>query len=194
LPPVGAAASIGAMATPPAPAQRRSPWMWAAIGLAVVAIGLLVWGLSEKSDADDAQAKADKQQQTTAVAGTAAKDAYTDVTQDLNTTTEQLDDTEQQVQEAETAAEKSQTEADAAKQQAEQASSETEKAQAEADQAKAEADAATSKAKVATECAKAYISSIGSIFQGDDIRAQVAKIKEELKGISSDCSAAFEAS
>jgi FtsZ-interacting cell division protein ZipA len=168
--------------------------MWVAIGLGVVAIGLLVWGLGKSSDAKDAQAKSEQQQQTGTVAASAAKDAYTDVTQDLDATTSELDQTEQQVKEAEAAAEKSQSEADAAKQEAEQAAGETEKAKAEADAAKAEAEAAQSKAKVATECAKAYISSIGSIFEGDDIRAQVAKIQAELKGISADCKAAFEAS
>jgi hypothetical protein len=159
-----------------------------------VAPGPLVGGPGERSDANDAEATAEKQQQTGTVAATAAKDAYVDVTQDLNATTDELDETEQQVQEAEAAAEKSQTAAEAAAQDAEQASSETEKAQAEAEQAKAEADAAESKAKVTTQCAKAYIASIGSIFEGDDIRAQVAKIKEELKAISADCKAAFEAS
>src|SRR5881398_3355976 len=45
--------------------DRRSawhnPWLWATVGVAVVAIALGIWGLHERSNADDA--KADQQAQ-----------------------------------------------------------------------------------------------------------------------------------
>lgn len=30
--------------------KRRSPWIWVSVGLAVAAIGLLIWGLAGRSD------------------------------------------------------------------------------------------------------------------------------------------------
>jgi chromosome segregation ATPase len=44
--------------------KRRSPWLWVSAVLAVVALGLLVWGLSVKSDRDAAEQQlADTQHQ-----------------------------------------------------------------------------------------------------------------------------------
>src|SRR3954454_9673087 len=40
----------------PAPAaSKRGPWLWVSLGLAVVAVALLIWGLSTKSDLDGTQ-------------------------------------------------------------------------------------------------------------------------------------------
>ena len=69
--------------------------------------------------------------------------------------------------------------------------SETDKAKAEADQAKAEATAAESKAAIVAECAKAYFSAFGTLFEGDDVGAQAEQVREQLKGITSECQAAL---
>jgi hypothetical protein len=58
--PGGATTASGGGAPPeePAPKKHRSPWMWVSLVLAVVAIGLLIWGISTRSDLDDAQKEA----------------------------------------------------------------------------------------------------------------------------------------
>jgi chromosome segregation ATPase len=43
--------------------KRHSPWMWVSGVLALVAIGLLIWGLSVKSDRDSAQKQLSSTQQ-----------------------------------------------------------------------------------------------------------------------------------
>src|SRR3954471_17120230 len=43
--------------------SKRSPWLWVSLALAVVAIGLLVWGLSTKSDLDGTRTDLDKANQ-----------------------------------------------------------------------------------------------------------------------------------
>src|SRR4051794_30400794 len=39
---------------------KRSPWLWVSLALALVAVGLLVWGLSTKSDLDGTQSDLEK--------------------------------------------------------------------------------------------------------------------------------------
>jgi pyruvate/2-oxoglutarate dehydrogenase complex dihydrolipoamide acyltransferase (E2) component len=48
---------------PASPKQRRSPWIWVCAGLAVVALGALVWALSSRSDLNDTQSKLDSTEQ-----------------------------------------------------------------------------------------------------------------------------------
>ena len=68
--------------TPPEATKQggHSPWLWVAIGLAVVAAGLLVGAIATRSDLNDTQAELDKSTaaQTTAVAG--FKKAYDEIT------------------------------------------------------------------------------------------------------------------
>ena len=57
---------------PEQPTRGRNPWLWATAGLAVVAIGLGVWALHERSNADDAKAdlQAEEQKATTTKSST----------------------------------------------------------------------------------------------------------------------------
>jgi cytoskeletal protein RodZ len=178
--------------------RGRSPWMWVSIVLAVVAVGLLAWALTTKSDLDSANAdKAALEQQNEqgkeagSAAATAAKTAYDDVTQDLGATTQDLAATEQDLKDAEQAATKAQDDADTAKQQAADAKSDSAKAQAAADEAQAELDAAESKARIAADCAKAYVTAIGGLFGGGDVKAAAGKVKQDLQGITADCKTAL---
>jgi preprotein translocase subunit SecF len=184
--------SPGAAPDAPPPAGRRhSRWLWVSVLLGVAVVGLLVWGLSKNADLNDAQDQLDQQAANGAAAATTAKSAYDDVTKDLASTSQELDATEQDVKDAEAQAAKAQQDADAAKQQAAQANDATEKAQADAKAAQAEAQAAKSKAQVVTGCAQSYLSALGTLFEGDDVQAQAAKVKEQLQGITADCKAAF---
>jgi DNA repair exonuclease SbcCD ATPase subunit len=170
--------------------KRRNPWIWVSAVLAVVAAGLLIWGLNAKSDADDAQQETDQLQaqleqgkETGSAAAEDAEAAYDEVTQDLGATTEDLAATEKDLETAEKEASQAEEDAAAAEKEAEEASSETEKAQAEADQAEAEAKAAESKAAIGTECAKAYVSALGALFGGESAET----VRKELEGITATC-------
>jgi len=200
--------------------KRRNWWVWISALLALVAAGLLVWALSVKSDQESTQdelastkqqlEKSEQQQaQATptatptpadggsggavAVAGglAAAKAVYDDLTEQLGATQEDLAATEQDLKEANAKAEQADKDAAAAEKQAASADNETDKAKAEADQAKAEATAAESKAAIVAECAKAYFSAFGTLFEGDDVGAQAEQVREQLKGITSECQAAL---
>jgi hypothetical protein len=178
--------------------KKHSPWMWASIALAVVAAGLLVWALTTKSDLDSAnadKAALEAQNEQGKEAGgavvTAFKSAYHDLTQQLGATSDDLAATQQDVKSAQQTATKAQDDAAAAKQDAAQAQSETEKADAQADEAKAELDAAQSKAQIAADCAKAYVTAIGGLFDGGDVRAAADKVKQDLQGVTADCKSAF---
>ena len=200
--------------------KRRNWWVWISALLALVAAGLLVWALSVKSDQESTQdelastkqqlEKSEQQQaQATptatptpadegsggavAVAGglAAAKAVYDDITEQLGATQQDLAATEQDLKDANAKAEQADEDAAAAEKQAASADNETDKAKAEADQAKAEATAAESKAAVVADCAKAYFSAFGTLFEGEDVGAQASKVREQLKGITSECQAAL---
>ena len=200
--------------------KRRNWWVWISALLALVAAGLLVWALSVKSDQESTQdelastkqqlEKSEQQQaQATptatptpadggsggavAVAGglAAAKAVYDDLTEQLGATQQDLAATEQDLKEANAKAEQADKDAAAAEKQAASADNETDKAKAEADQAKAEATAAESKSAVVADCAKAYFSAFGTLFEGDDVGAQAEQVREQLKGITSECQAAL---
>jgi len=128
----------------------------------------------------------------TAGALAAAKSVYDDLRQQLGATQDDLAQTQQDLDKANQQAEQADKDAAAAKDKASQASNETEKAQAEAEQARAETEAAQSKASIAVECAKGYISAFGTLFEGDDLKAQAEKVRTQIKQISADCKTAFE--
>ena len=174
--------------------KKRNWWVWIAGALAVIAIGLLVWGIDTKSDLDSTQNQVDdlesqvqQGQETGSKVVTAAKSAIDDLTQQLGATSEDLTNAEQDVKDAQATADQAQKDADAAKQQADKAGDATEKAQAEADQAKADQKAAESKASIAADCVKAYVAAIGTIFEGDDPKAQADTVREQMKGITAEC-------
>jgi uncharacterized membrane-anchored protein YhcB (DUF1043 family) len=119
------------------------------------------------------------------------KSLYDDLAEQLDATQQDLAATEQDLQAANDKAEKADQDAAAAKKKASEADNETDKAKAEAEKANAEADAANAKTEVAAACAKAYVSALGTILEGDDVRAQAEKVGEQLKGITADCKAAL---
>src|SRR3954451_13458673 len=62
--------------------KRRSPWLWVSVALAVIAVGLLVWGLKTQSDLDSARSDVDRLQaqvDQSAQDGGAARAAITSV-------------------------------------------------------------------------------------------------------------------
>ena len=179
--------------------KHRNPWIWVSLVLGVVAVGLLVWALSTQSDlndsqkeADELQSQADEGKKTGSAVLTAGKAAYDDQAEELGATDEDLDATEKELEDAEKKAAKAEQDAAAAEQDAAQADSEAEKAQAETEKAEAEAEAADSKATVVADCAKAYISALGMLFEGDSVSAQAEVVKQQLESITATCKAAFE--
>jgi type IV secretory pathway VirB10-like protein len=204
------------------PKTRRSPWLWVSVGLAIVAAGLLVWGLTIKSDRDSAQEQLSNTQQqldktkdelasATPTPAQAAEDdsgggrpvlaagalvgmkaVYDDLAGQLGATQEDLAATQDDLDAANEKAAKAEKDAAAAAEKAKQADNETDKAKAEADQAKAEAEATKSKAAVATDCAKAYVSALGGLFEGDNPEDQSDAVREQVAGITDDCNAAMD--
>ena len=181
------------------PRKQRNPWIWVSIVLGVVAVGLLVWALSTQSDLDDANNEADQLQsqveqgkETGSAVLTEGKAAYDDLSQELGATNEDLATTEKNLQDAEQKAAKAEDDAAAAEEKAAQASNETEKAQAATDKAEADAAAAESKAAIAADCAKAYLSALGALFEGESVSAQADVVKQQLENISATCKAALE--
>ena len=196
--------------------KHRNWWIWVSAALALLAIGLLVWALSLKSDLDGAnddlaaskKQLAEAQETPTptptveaddgadaallAAGAVAAKALYDDLSEQLGTTQEDLAATQKSLQEAEKNAQQAEKDAAAAEERASEANNETEKAQAEADQAKAEADAANARLAIAKDCAKAYISSFGVLLEADDPEAEAAKVRDEFESITADCKAALE--
>jgi chromosome segregation ATPase len=165
--------------------------MWISLGLAVLVIGLLIWGISTQSDLDNAQNEASQNKEAAATVASSSKAAYEDLQQDLGTTSADLTQTEQDLNDAEQAASKAEQDAAAAKKTANEAKNETDKAKAQADQAKAEAEAANSKAAIVADCTKAYFSAVGALFEGESVKDQVPVVKKDLQGISHDCKAAL---
>jgi hypothetical protein len=180
---------------PGAPAgqpSRRSAWMWVSIVLAVVAIGLLVWALSTKSDLNSTQSDLDKanqqiaqlntkSEQSKGVASTitaAGKAAFNALAQQLGVTSADLAATQQQLQTAQQNAQQ------AAQQAQDKTKSKTEQLQAQVNEAKANAS-------VAANCAKASLSAIGGLFDGNGIISQLPTVKSNLQSIGTQCKTAL---
>jgi chromosome segregation ATPase len=178
--------------------KHRNWWIWVSGALGVIAVGLLIWGIDNRSNFDssqdevaqlESQADQSKQNGTTVLAG--MKAAYADLTSQLGATQQDLAATEQAVKGAEQTAAQAQQDATAAQKDAANAKDQTEKQKAETQQAKAEAQAANSKVEIAADCAQAYASAFGSLFEGDSVKSQAAAAGEQLKSISSSCKAAL---
>jgi cytoskeletal protein RodZ len=181
------------------PRKRRNPWIWISVVLLLVAVGLLVWALNTQSDLDNAEQDADAAQSQLEhgkLVGSAAlkegKAAYDGLSQELGATTEDLQATEKDLQDSQANADQAKQDAAAAEQDVAQATNEADKAKAETEKAQAEAEAADSKAAIAADCAKAYVSALGALFEGDSVSAQADVVKQQLESISATCKAAFE--
>ena len=181
--------------------HRRNPWIWISVALAVVAVGLLVWGLKTQSDLDDAnqqvkdlQAQINKGKTAGGAAAVSFKAVYDDLEKQLGAANSDLASTQQDLQAAEQAAAKAQQDAAAAKQKASQSGNATDKANAEAEQAKAEAKAAEAQTAIVTDCAKSYVSVLGSVVQSDNPSDEAEAAKKDLQSISETCKKALEGS
>src|SRR6478609_8102334 len=91
--------------------KHRNWWVWISAGLAVVAVGLLICGLSTRPDLDDSQqqvknlqAQIDQGKQATSTAGASYKHAYAALEDTLGTTQADLSQTEQDLKDAQKAA------------------------------------------------------------------------------------------
>jgi chromosome segregation ATPase len=192
----------GEVAPEPQPSEHhRNPWIWISAALAVIAVGLLVWGLKTQADLDDAnqqvkdlQAQISKGKTAGGAAAVSFKAAYDDLEKQLGASNADLASTQQDLQAAEQDAAKAQQDASAAKQKASQSGNATDKANAEAEQAKAEAKAAESQTAIVTDCAKTYLTAFGSLVQSDNPSEEAATVKNELQSISDTCKKALEGS
>lgn len=178
--------------------HRRNPWIWISVALAVVTVGLLVWGLKTQSDLDDAnqqvkdlQAQINKGKTAGGAAAVSFKAVYDDLEKQLGATNADLASTQQDLQGAEQDAAKAEQDAAAAKQKASQAGNSTDKANAEAEQAKAEAKAAESQTAIVTDCAKTYITALGTVVQSDNPDDEAAAVKKDLESTSETCKKAL---
>ena len=77
----------------PAPKKRRNPWIWVSGGLALAAVGLLIWGVSTQADlnsSEDDVSDLQTQVSTESTESEAAKDLADDLAEDLGVTNEDL--------------------------------------------------------------------------------------------------------
>ena len=191
------AATDGGLGVPPGgPPQKkhRNPWIWVSGVVALVAVGLLIWGVATQSDlnsSEDDVSELQTQVSNESAESQAAKDLADELAQDLDSTSEDLAATEEKVGEAEQSAEKAEEDAAAAKKDADQTQDATEKAQAEAKEAQATADAAQSKTEIAGTCARAYVTAFGALFEGESVQSQAPVVRKELQSISAQCQSAL---
>ena len=178
----------------PPPKKHRNPWIWVSSALAVVVVGLLIWGVttqgaldSSEDDVSELQAQVSDE----SAESEAAKDVADELAQDLGSTNEDLAATQQQLDQAEQSAKSAEDDAAAAKKKADEAQDATGKAEAEAEEAKAQADAAQSRTEIAGDCARAYVSAFGQLFEGESVKSQAPAVREELEGISAQCQSAL---
>jgi DNA repair exonuclease SbcCD ATPase subunit len=114
-----------------------------------------------------------------------------DLQEELGATEQDLEAAEQDLEEATKQAEEADQKAAKAKKQAEQAGDATDKAEAEADQAEAEVEAAESRAAIARECARAYVTAIGQLFEGENPEDQATEVRDQLQDVTAHCKSAF---
>lgn len=178
--------------------RSRSPWLWVSLALAVIAVGLLIWALSLRSDLDstkqqvaDLQTQVEEQGERGSTVVAAAKGVYDQLAQQLGVTTQDLAATQQQLDAAEQAASQAADAVAAADQRVTEAEDAAAKARAQADQVKARADAATTKATLAANCAKATVGALGGLFEGGSVREQASAVRTQLETITADCKSAL---
>jgi chromosome segregation ATPase len=161
--------------------KRPTGWIVTAVVLAVVAVGLGIWALSARSDADDAQAKLDAQAQAAqespdtpepAQVDAATQQRFEDAKEQLGITGENLDQLNQELEEAVANAE-----------QAEQARTD---AAGAIDRASAELEAVKAHADVAKTCLRGAFDALDTAFSAEGLEAAVT----ELEALSGGCRSA----
>jgi hypothetical protein len=186
--------------------QHRSLWIWISAALAVVAAGLLIWALTQKSDADSAhadlkksqeqvaqlQSQADKSAKLSDTVTGALKAGVGAVQSQLGLSGVDPAAAAQDLKSAVASSAQAQQAADAAATAASKAKGATAKAKAAANQAKAQAQVATAKARILADCTKAAVSSIGKAFQGGSVTAQIAALAQNFQGIAGNCKSALQ--
>ena len=171
--------------------------MWVSLVLLLACAGLLIWALTLDSDLKNTQedvrslqAQVDESEQQGATVGAALQAGYTALMEQLGATQADVSATAENIDQAnQTIAQAEQDAQAAAERAADKASSAVEQAQARVDEAQARGETAGAKATIAADCARAYLSALGSLFDGDSVRAQVAAVREQLQAISADCKA-----
>ena len=169
----------------------HSPWLWVSVGLAAIAVGLLVWAIVTRSDLNtansevkDLQTQVDEGQKAGSTAAAAYQSAYQDLEQDLGATNADLEATKQDLDKAEQEGAQAAEDAAAAEKAAAQASDDAEKAKAQAEQAQAEVKAAESRTTVVRDCAGAYASAFSSVLKSDDPRGAASALGQDLQDIT----------
>jgi hypothetical protein len=187
-----------AAGTAPPPAKHRNVWIWVSAGLAAVAVGLLIWGLSTRSDLDHANQQVSSLQAQLAQGKQAGSDkaadyqkAYDDLEQQLGATNQDLAAAQQDAKDAQAKAKQAQQDADAADQRASDAKSKTDKADAQADKASADAKAAQAESQQMRDCAGALASAVATVSASSDPQAAVEKVKPDLQALAPGCKSAF---
>jgi hypothetical protein len=198
-----------------AQAKHRNPWPWIALGIGVLAVGLLVWALILRSDRNEA----DDQAQATAGAVLQMQQANDELSGQLGVTSESLEAAESDVADSEQARQDDEDRADAAEQQAadaqqqaqaakdkaakakddsarsaaesEEAQAQAAAAQAQSEQTQADADAADARGAIVADCAKAYAAAVGEVFGADDRKAALDAAKTQIADITDTCQAAL---
>ena len=141
---------------------RRNPWIWTSVLLLLVAVGLLVWALSLRSDLDDTQQQV-AELQTQLDSGSSSR------AQDIAAAAQSLaDDVRSAVGGA------------------------SDDLTAIKERIEAQADDVSAKADVAADCAEAYGTALSSLAGADDVAAQLSTLRADLESISDDCRAALE--
>lgn len=154
--------------------SRSTAWIVTAAVLAVVAVGLGIWAFSAQSDADDAQAKLDAQEQTasTGEVDAATRQRFEDAKEQLGITGENLDQLNQELEEAVANAER-----------AEQARTD---AAGAIDRANAELESFKAQADVAKTCLRGAFDTLDTAFSDGGLEAAVT----ELEALSGGCRSA----
>ena len=173
--------------------------MWVSALLLLACAGLLIWGLTLDSDLkgtqEDVQAlqtQLDENEQQGATVGAALQAGYETLMGQLGATQEDVAATAASIDQAKQTIAQAEQDAQAAAERAtDKASSAVEQAQARVDEAQARGETAGAKATIAADCGRAYLSALGSLFDGDSVRTQVAAVRKQLQGISADCKAAI---
>jgi hypothetical protein len=177
--------------------RARNPWLWATVGVAVMAIALFVWALNERSNADDAKSDLQAEQQKPTTTTTQAQtetqpQTTTQETQPAETQTDSGDDNGRRIgllagaTAAFAAARKqlneNQAKVDDLEKEVDKANADADKAQSDAEKAKAEAEStsdAQKKAQAEAEQAAAEKRQLGAKAQA---AAACAKSMLEIVG------------
>lgn len=103
-------------------------------------------------------------------------------------------ETNQDAEEATGEAEQAQAEVEQTEAKTGKAEAEADEADAERDKAVADAELAQSRAAIAGACAKAYVSALALLLEGDSPRDQVAVVRDRFRAMTADCKAALSGS